>query len=86
MLKYLVAAGVGAALAYFLDPVRGEQRREKARVRVATITLLGSGTVDEVARYTTNEAEELAARTAELDISWYTPDFVEAHTASAYTY
>ena len=34
MLKYLLAAALGAALAYFLDPDRGARRRNIARDRV----------------------------------------------------
>lgn len=41
--RTLVAAGIGAALAYFLDPVSGRERREKVSRLVDETVRKGAG-------------------------------------------
>ncbi len=67
MLRYLVVAGVGAALFYFLNPENGAHRREAATKELSSV--LGDQMGD-VPRHTACTAEELAERTARLEISW----------------
>jgi len=68
MLKYLLAAGVGAALAYFLDPGRGAQRREAAAKQLSDIAQRSANHEEDVAQHRANTAQELSERTADLKI------------------
>jgi gas vesicle protein len=85
----LLGAGIGAALVFFLDPERGQKRREMAVERLNGVAQRGTDQMDEVARYTTNKADELADKTANLEINGYTPEFTDAQnlgsTAPSYT-
>jgi len=57
MLKFLLTMGVGAALAYFLDPDKGKRRRNIARDRLmATMRQTGSQLEDR-ARYAASTAQ-----------------------------
>ena len=66
MLKYLFAATIGAALAYFLDPDRGRRRRNVARDRIAATIRRTSRRVESTARYAASTAEGLSQRAAHM--------------------
>ena len=56
MLKYLLAAAFGAALAYFLDPT-GARRRNIARDRLLAATRRGAGKLEDEAEYASGVAK-----------------------------
>ena len=85
MLRFLLGAGIGAALVYFLDPERGKKRREEAMERLNDVAHRGADQVNEVARYTTDKAGELADKTANLDINGHTPEFTDAQSLGSTT-
>src|SRR5262245_5788957 len=85
MLRFLLAVGLGAALVYFLDPERGEERRKKAMEQFSDMTHHGADKLDEAAKYTTSKADELADRTANLNINGTTPDLTNAQSFDSST-
>jgi hypothetical protein len=89
VIRFLIAAGLGAALVYFLDRDKGKERREKFAEQFSDMTRRGTEKLDEAAKYTTNKAEEMADRTAQLEVNGNTPDFTDAqslsNTTQAYT-
>ena len=85
MLKFLLGAGIGAALVYFLDPEKGQERRDKIMGRLNDVARRGTDQINEVARYTTNKADELADKTANLEINTHTPDFTDAQSLGGTT-
>ena len=68
MLRYLLAAGVGVALAYFLDPNQGLRRREAAAKQLSGIVRGNADQLDDVAHHTASTAQALSDRTARLEL------------------
>ena len=67
MLRFLLSAALGAALAYFLDPDRGRRRRAIARDRFAKALRQGSRRLEREARYAASYAEGISQRAAHLN-------------------
>jgi osmotically-inducible protein OsmY len=53
MVRFIFAATIGAALAYFLDPERGRDRRSMASEQIAKLLRQGSGQVSDRIENTT---------------------------------
>lgn len=70
MMRYLLAVGIGAGLAYLLDPVKGSKRREEVARQVSRMAPFSSTLVqqDDIALHTASTAEELSEKTAKLEL------------------
>jgi osmotically-inducible protein OsmY len=83
MIKYLLAAGTGAALAYFLDPDRGKRRRNMARDRLTATMRRASERVEHQARYAASTAQGLQQKAEHMSQQQGAPstlnDFDLAH-------
>ena len=86
MLKYVLAAGIGAAALYFLDPSEGGRRRDKAREQFSEITGFASEQVVNTEHYPAHTAQELADKTAHLWINQDARPLTERPRAFDITY
>ena len=60
--RYLLAAGAGAVLVYFLDPDRGNRRRKMARDRAAAAVRITARRLATRARYVTSTVQGLVQK------------------------
>lgn len=60
--RFLTAAGVGAAAAYFLDPGQGRSRRVRAKDQLSALVRKRRRDTESLARHSRNVAEGEAAR------------------------
>jgi osmotically-inducible protein OsmY len=66
MLKFLLAVGLGAALAYFLDPDRGKRRRNITRDRLMATMRKAEGELENQARYAASTAQGWQQKAAHM--------------------
>ena len=66
MLKFLLTMGLGAALAYFLDPDRGKRRRNMARDRLMATMRQTGAQLEDRARYAASTTEGWQQKAAHM--------------------